>query len=177
MSRRSALTIASADAGARRLRAQLSRQLAAGLAAAPVAKPGAIPLAGAAQLARAQAEEAAGRPDSAARRYRQAIAVAPFNAALVLAAADFYARHQQPGNAYDVLQQGLSENPADLALLQAFALAAARAGVPELGQSALAQLKPQLAPAAYAALAARFDALRRAHAAAAAGFEGPDVGR
>ena len=150
------------------------RRLVAALAAGPAAaRPATRPLAGAAQLAQAQAEEAANRPDSAARRYRRAVAEAPFNARLVLAAGRFFSGHNQPGNAYEVLQQGLAENPHDPALLSAFALAAASAGVAELGESALAQLRPRLEPATYANLAAQFAARRRAHAAAAAEFEVP----
>ncbi|NML67482.1 hypothetical protein HHL22_19950 [Hymenobacter sp. RP-2-7] len=150
----------------------MGQRLAAALAVGSlvVGQP-ARPLVGAAALGQAQAAEAAGRPDSAARRYRRAVATAPFNVALVLAAGRFFSAQQQPGNAYEVLQQGLTENPDDPALLSAFALAAASAGVADLGQSALAQLRPRLDPAAYATLGAQFEARRRAYAAAAAEFE------
>ncbi|MGI4834063.1 MAG: tetratricopeptide repeat protein [Janthinobacterium lividum] len=171
----------SARAAARRLalgadtaQRPAGRRLVAALAAGPLptSLPG-RPLAGAAALAQAQAAEAAGRPESAARRYRRAVAQAPFNPAVVLAAGRFFSAQQQPGNAYEVLQQGLTENPDDPALLPAFALAAASAGVADLGQAALAQLRPRLDPAAYANLVVQFEARRRAHAAAAAEFETP----
>jgi hypothetical protein len=152
----------------------VGRRLVAALASRPlVAPPASRPLAGAARLAQARAEEVAARPDSAARRYRQAVAEAPFNVAAVLAAGRFFSARNQPGNAYEVLQQGLAENSDDPALLSAFALAAASAGVADLGQSALAQLRTRLSPAAYATLATQFEARRRAYAAAIANFEVP----
>ena len=157
----------------------IGQRLAAALAAGPLPAPGppVRPLAGATLLAQAQARETAHQPDSAASAYRRAVAAAPFNAAAVLATGQFFSKIGQDGNAYEVLQQGLTENPDDPALLQAFALAAASTGVAELGQSALAQLRTRLAPAAYASLRAEFAARQATHAAQAAQFEGPGPGR
>ena len=157
---------ASPDADMRRRAAQLTSLLAAGPLPAPAA---AAPLAGATLAARARAAEAK-QPALAARLYEQVLAEAPFNEPAVLAAGAFYTAQQQPGNAYEALRRGLVENPDAAPLLQAYALAAASDGVAELGESALAQLRPRLSVAAYATLLEQFQARRAAHAAAAAEF-------
>jgi hypothetical protein len=95
---------------------------------------------------------------------------APFNEAAMLAAARFYTAQKQPGEAYEALRLGLVENPASVPLQQAFVLAAADAGLAELAQPALDQLRPRLGPAAYTNLLTQFAAHRAAHAAAVAAF-------
>jgi hypothetical protein len=106
----------------------------------------------------------------AAKLYQQVLKVAPFNEAAVLAAARFYTAQKQPGEAYEALRLGLVENPASVPLQQAFVLAAADAGLAELAQPALDQLRPHLDPAAYTNLLTQFAARRAAHAAAIAAF-------
>ena len=126
------------------------------------------PLLGAQLLA--QARQAEQNPPQAARLYQQLLAQAPFNEAAVLAAARFYTAHKQPGDAYEALRIGLIENPTSESLLQAFVLAATDAGLADLAQPALNQLRPRLSPAAYANLLAQLAAHRAAHAAAEAAF-------
>ena len=124
-------------------------------------------------LARARAAEA--NPAQAAGLYRQLLAEAPFNEPAVLAAARYFTSQKDYTNAYDALNRGLTENPASEPLLRAYALAAADAGLLEMGQSALAALRPRLSPAAYANLLTQFAARRAAHAAASAAFDQPAV--
>ena len=88
----------------------------------------------------------------------------------MLAAARFYTAQHRPGDAYEALRVGLVENPESLPLQQAFVLAAADAGLAELAQSALAQLRTRLDPATYANLLTQFAARRAAYAAARAAF-------
>jgi len=97
---------------------------------------------------------------------------APFNEPAVLAAAGFYARHQQPSVAYEALRAGLNENPRSLPLLKAYVLAAADTGLTEYAADALAQLRRQLTTPAFATLAAEYAARQAARAAAAASFSG-----
>jgi hypothetical protein len=117
-----------------------------------------------------RARQAEQNPAKAAQLYQELLKVAPFNEAAVLAAARFYTARQQPSDAYEALRLGLVENPASVPLQQAFVLAAADAGLAELAQPALDQLRPHLDPAAYANLLAQFAARRAAHAAAMAAF-------
>jgi hypothetical protein len=138
------------------------------------ARPAAA-LAGSKELAEAQRAEAAGRLPEATRRYRALVQQVPFNERAVLAAGAFFASQKAYTDAYDALNTGLTENPASMPLLHAYALAAAGAGLAELGQSALAQLRPQVSPAEYANLLAQFAARRAAHAAAGAAFDQPPV--
>ena len=126
------------------------------------------PVVGGQLLARAQQAEQS--PAQAAKLYQQLLRVAPFNEAAVLAAARFYTARQQPSDAYEALRQGLVENPASVPLQQAFVLAAADAGLAELAQPALDQLRPHLDAAAYTNLLTQFAARRAAHAAAMAAF-------
>ncbi|AMR27377.1 hypothetical protein A0257_09900 [Hymenobacter psoromatis] len=128
-------------------------------------------LIGGPELAAAQQAEAAHNLPEATRRYQALVKLAPFNEAAVLAAGRFFAQQKATTDAYDALNQGLTENPASRPLLQAYALAAADAGLAELGQSALEQLRPRLSPAEYTNLLMQFAAHRAANAAAAAAFD------
>ena len=157
--------LAGADAYGQRQLGQLQQVLATGAAAPPAAAA----LVGAGTLARAQAAAAARQPQ-ATRLFQQVVAEAPFNEAAVLAAARYYTSQQDAGAAYEALRLGLLENPDSPALLQAYALTAADAGLADLGQTALDQLRPRLSPAAYANLLAQFAARRATHAAAMAAF-------
>ncbi len=151
-----------------------ARQLLAELAVVK-SRPAAAatPIIGNNLLARARAAKA--NPAQAARLYRQLVAEAPFNEPAVLAAARFFTSQKDYTNAYDALNRGLTENPASDPLLRAYVLAAADAGLLEMGQSALAGLRPRLSPAAYANLLTQFAARRAAHAAASAAFDQPAV--
>ncbi len=113
---------------------------------------------------RAQAR-AAGDGPGAAQLYQRIVREAPFNEPAVLAAADHYTRHRDYSAAYNALQAGLAENPAAPALLQAYVLAAADAGLPGYAADALAQLRQRLPADSFAALRARFAARQAAHAA------------
>ncbi|MGI4871001.1 MAG: hypothetical protein ACRYFX_07465 [Janthinobacterium lividum] len=102
--------------------------------------------------------------------YARIVKEAPFNETAILAAARHYTSQHDASTAYEALRVGLLENPDSAALLQAFALTAADAGLADLGQSALDQLHQRLSPAAYANLLAQFAARRAAYAAAMASF-------
>ncbi len=112
-------------------------------------------------------QAATAAPAAAARLYGRIVREAPFNETAVLAAAEFYARRRDFTAAYAALQAGLAENPTAPALLQAYALAAADAGLPDYAAPALEQLKTRLAPADFARLQADFVARHQRHA----GFE------
>ena len=135
----------------------------------------AVMLAGSKELAEAQRAEAAGQLPEARRRYQALVQQVPFNERAVLAAGAFFTKQQATTDAYDALNKGLTENPTSVPLLRAYALAAADAGLAELGQSALAQLQPQISAAEYANLLAQFSARRAAHVAAGAAFDQPPV--
>jgi len=109
------------------------------------------------------------------RLYSQLVQEAPFNEAAMLAAAHYFTSQKAYTDAYDALNKGLTENPHSVPLLQAYALAAADAGLADLGQSALTQLRPQFGTAEYANLLAQFAARRAAHTAAGAAFDQPPV--
>ncbi|GAB3637123.1 hypothetical protein GCM10027422_27130 [Hymenobacter arcticus] len=130
---------------------------------------------GSQELASAQRAAGSGQLPEATRRYQALVQQAPFNEAAVLAAARFFTQQKAYTEAYDALNKGLAENPTSLALLQAYALAAADAGLADLGQSALDQLRPRLGPAQYATLLTQFAQRRAAHAAASAAFDQPPV--
>ncbi len=132
-------------------------------------------LAGSEEVAAAQRAEAAGQLPEATRRYQALVQQVPFNERAILAAGAFFTRQKAYTDAYDALNKGLTENPTSVPLLRAYALAAAEAGLAELGQSTLAQLRPQLSPAEYANLLAQFAARRAAHSAAGAAFDQPPV--
>ncbi len=125
----------------------------------------------------AQAALAGLRHQSAVERklYTRIVNETPFNETAVLAAARYFTAQKAYTDAYDALTKGLTENPASLLLLQAYALAAADAGLADLGQSALGQLRPRLSPADYANLLTQFAAHQAAHAAAGASFDQPPV--
>ncbi|MDJ0364774.1 hypothetical protein QMK33_06390 [Hymenobacter sp. H14-R3] len=134
-----------------------------------------IILAGSQELASAQRAASSGQLPEATHRYQALVQQAPFNEAAVLAAARFFTQQKAYTDAYDTLNKGLAENPTSAALLQAYALAAADAGLADLGQSALDQLRPRLGAAQYATLLAQFAQRRAAHAAASAAFDQPPV--
>ncbi|MBD2768215.1 hypothetical protein IC235_09955 [Hymenobacter sp. BT664] len=121
-------------------------------------------------LAQAQQAEQRNNADEAARYYQRIVREAPFNEAGVLAAARFYTRRRDYTAAYEALRVGLDENPFSLPLLRAYVLAAADAGLTDYAADALAQLRRQLAPAAYAILAAEYRARQAARAHAADSF-------
>ena len=133
----------------------------------PTAQP-ARPVVGSEQLT--QARQAESNPAQALKLYQRLLDTAPFNEAAVLAAAHFYTTQKRPGDAYDALRLGLVENPASLPLQQAFVLATADAGLTELAQPALEELRARLDPVAYANLLTQYAARRAAHAAAMAAF-------
>ncbi|MGI4884455.1 MAG: hypothetical protein ACRYFR_05790 [Janthinobacterium lividum] len=120
------------------------------------------PRVGAAWLAQAQA---AGAGPRAAALYQRIVREAPFNEPAVRAAAAFYTQRRDYAAAYNALQTGLAENPGSLALLQAYVLAAADAGLSDYAADALARVRQQLPVPAFAALQAQFAARRAAHAA------------
>ncbi|QKG58717.1 hypothetical protein GKZ68_20020 [Hymenobacter sp. BRD128] len=132
-------------------------------------------LAGDGELAAAQQAAAAQKLPEATRHYQALVQQAPFNELAMLAAARFFASQKNYVEAYDALTKGLAENPDSVPLLQAYALAAADAGLADLGQSALAQLRVRLSPAEYANLLAQFAARRAARAAANADFDQPPL--
>ncbi|MGI4867369.1 MAG: hypothetical protein ACRYFZ_25850 [Janthinobacterium lividum] len=146
----------------------IGQRLLAALAAPQKLAVPKLPIVGNELLAKAQQAEQ--NPAQANKLYQQLLATAPFNEPAVLAAARFYTAQRQPSDAYEALRLGLVENPASLPLQQAFVLAAADAGLAELAQPALEQLRPRLDPATYANLLAQFAARRAAHAAAMADF-------
>ena len=165
--------LTAADSAQRPVGQRLLAALAAAKTATPVASTG---LVGHQLLLAAQQAEA--RPPLAARFYRQVVATAPFYEGAMLAAARFYAAQHQPSEAYETLRLALLENPDSAPLLQAYTLAAADAGLADLAQPALEQLRPHLSPAAYANLLAQVAARRAAHAAAVASFDqSPAPGR
>jgi hypothetical protein len=148
-----------------------AQQLAAALAAGTAAKPASsLPLIGHRTLLQAKNAEANHSPQ-AAQLYQQVVKEAPFNEAAMLAAARFYTGQQRAGDAYETLRLALLENPQSADLLRAYALAAADAGLADLGQSALAELRPRLSPLEYANLLTQFAARRAAHATAVASFD------
>lgn len=171
----------SAQAAYRRLAAAgpaqpAAAQLAQALRAPGALRPGAATaLAGSKELAEAQRAEAENQLPAARQRYQALMQQVPFNELAVLTAARFFTSQKAYTDAYDALNKGLTENPYSLPLLQAYALAAADAGLADLGQSALTQLRPQLGAAEYANLLAQFAAHRAAHAAAGAAFDQPPV--
>jgi predicted Zn-dependent protease len=130
---------------------------------------------GSKELANAQRAEAENQVAEATRRYQALVQQVPFNEGAVLAAARFFTSQKAYTDAYDALNQGLTENPTSGTLLRAYALAAADAGLADLGQSALAQLRPRISAAEYANLLAQFAARRAAHAAASAAFDQPPL--
>ena len=130
------------------------------------------PVTGAVELAEARRAEMAGDTAQAANAYQRALNNAPFNETVVLAAGRFYATRHDYLLAYEALRRGLLENPASVALLQAYALAAADAGLAGLAQTTLTDLRPpRLSPAQYANLLAEFNRRRAARAAAVAAFK------
>jgi hypothetical protein len=171
----------SAQAEYRRLLAAGPVQPAAAKLGQALRTPGALRpragtgLAGAAELADAQRAEAEKQLPEASKRYQALVQQVPFNEAAVLAVARFFTQQKAYTDAYDALNKGLTENPNSAPLLQAYGLAAADAGLADLGQSALEQLRPRLSAAEYANLLAQFAARRAAHTAAGAAFDQPPV--
>jgi hypothetical protein len=107
---------------------------------------------------------------AATKNYQRIVREAPFNEPAILAAGRFFTQHQNPTAAYEALRAGLDENPQSPALLRAYVLAAADAGLTEYAADALARLRQQLPPAAYATLAAEYAAHRATRAAASDSF-------
>ena len=158
---------AAPDSAQRRAGRRVEQQLAAGSVAPP--KTARV---GDAWAVTAAAQARQRNAKAAARTYQRIVRDAPFNEPAVLAAAGFYARHQQPSVAYEALRAGLNENPRSLPLLKGYVLAAADTGLTEYAADALAQLRRQLPPPAFATLAAEYAARQAARAAAAASFSG-----
>ncbi|WP_201983104.1 tetratricopeptide repeat protein [Hymenobacter rubidus] len=123
-------------------------------------------------LAQAQQAEQQNKAAAADKSYQRIVREAPFNEAAVLAAGRFYTRRGDNTTAYAALRAGLDENPQSPQLLRAYVLAAADAGLTDYAADALAQLRQQLAPAAYATLAAEYAARQAARQSAAASFSG-----
>jgi len=142
---------------------------------ASLAAPASPAPVGSSELATAQKAEAAKKRPEATRRYQALVQQAPFNEAAVLAAARYFTAQKNYTEAYDALNRGLTENPASLPLQRAYALAAADAGLADLGQTTLEQLRPRLSPAEYANLLADYARRRAAHAAASAAFDQPPL--
>ena len=122
----------------------------------------------------AQARRAEQRGDSAAagKSYQRIVREAPFNEPAIRAAAAFFGRRRDYPAAYEALRAGLDENPRSRALLEAYALAAADAGLSEYAAEALAQLRRRLPPGEYATLVARYADRQAARAAAGVSFSG-----
>jgi hypothetical protein len=123
-------------------------------------------------LGQAQRAEQGNNVADAAKNYQRIVREAPFNEDAVLAAGRFYTQRRDYAAAYGALRAGLDENPSSLPLLRAYVLAAADAGLTDYAADALAQLRQQLPPAAYATLAAEYAARRATRAAATATFSG-----
>ncbi|MBF9220015.1 hypothetical protein [Hymenobacter ruricola] len=121
-------------------------------------------------LARARQAEQANQAAEAAKNYQHIVREAPFNEPAMLAAGRFFTQRRNYTAAYEALRTGLDENPQSPALLRGYVLAAADAGLTEYATDALAQLRRQLAPAAYATLAAEYEAHRATRAAASDSF-------
>ncbi len=159
--------LASPDSAQQQLGRRAQQRLAAG-SLTPAASP--LPHLGDNWAATAAGQARNSNENEAARTYQRIVREAPFNEPAVLAAAAFYARRRDPATAYAALRAGLDENPHSLPLLKAYVLAAADAGLSEYAADALAQLRRQLPPAAYATLAAQYAAHQAARAAASASF-------
>jgi hypothetical protein len=151
-------------------------QLGQALRTPTALRPSASPSnAGSRELADAQRAEAENQLAEATKRYQALVQQVPFSEPAVLAAARFFTGQKAYTDAYDALNKGLTENPASVPLLRAYALAAADAGLADLGQAALERLGPRLSAAEYANLLAQFAVRRAAHAAAGAAFDQPPV--
>ena len=185
---------ASPDTARQRLGRQLGRQLAAGNFSLaknpPAALPGVIATATSIGALRQLAAAAAARPapagtetlrqarlaelenksSAAGNFYARLLRAAPFNEPAMLAAASFYTRRRNYPAAYEALRRGLEENPESVALLEAYMLAAVRAGLNDYAADALARLRLRLSPAAYATLQQRLAQTRAARVAANASF-------
>ncbi|MBJ6110109.1 hypothetical protein JAO73_13885 [Hymenobacter sp. BT523] len=148
----------------------LGRRTLAQLAAASFAPGVAVTRIGDDWLAQARQAEQANNAAAAAKSYQRIVQEAPFNEPAILAAGRFYTRRRSYTAAYEALRAGLDENPQSPTLLRAYALAAADAGLTEYATDALAQLRQQLAPAAYATLAAEYEQHRATRAAASDSF-------
>ena len=160
--------VASPDSVQRVQGRQAQQQLAAGNLTASRKTPGRV---GDAWLSEAQRVEQQPNGVVIARvNYQRIVRDAPFNEAAILAAAAFYTRRHEYAAAYEALRAGLNENPGSRPLLRGYVLAAADAGLTEYAADALAQLRRQLAPAAYATLAAAYAARQAARAAERASF-------
>lgn len=161
--------VASSDSVQRQQGQQVQQQLAAGSIVPVKNTAGRV---GNNWLAQAQQAEQQNKPVEATKNYQRIVREAPFNEDAVLAAASFYTRRRNYQAAYEAVRAGLDENPRSLPLLRSYALAAADAGLSDYATEALAQLRQQLPPDAYATLATEYAARQAARAAAAASFSG-----
>ncbi|OGX88784.1 hypothetical protein BEN47_08555 [Hymenobacter lapidarius] len=159
--------VAAADSGQRQWGRQALRALATGLS--PSAKNNSARV-GDSWLRLAQQAEQQQNDAAAARNYQRIVREAPFNEGAVLVAGRFYTRRRNYPAAYEALRAGLAENPESLALLRAYVLAAADAGLIEYAVDARAQLRQRLPASAYANLAAEYAARQTTRAAQADSF-------
>ncbi|MCC2547008.1 hypothetical protein LJY25_11170 [Hymenobacter sp. BT175] len=120
---------------------------------------------------RAALAEAQNRPDEAGRLYQQLSFQAPFQESGMLAGADFFARRQNPLEAYSILLRGIEYAPESVPMLRAHAFAAVQAGLREYAATSVEKLGTLLAPAEYATFLAQYDQRRAAQAAAAASWQ------
>jgi len=121
-------------------------------------------------LGLARQAEQARNAAAATKNYQRIVREAPFNEAAMLAAGRYYTAQRSFTAAYEALRAGLDENPASVALLRAYVLAAADAGLTEYAADALTQLQRRLPAAAYATLAAEYAAHQSARASASDAF-------
>ncbi|GAA4346709.1 hypothetical protein GCM10023185_01240 [Hymenobacter saemangeumensis] len=165
--------LASPDSAMRVAARQLQDRLADGSLGAATST--ATPRVGGPLLAQARAAAQARQTEKAARLFSQVVQEAPFNQEAVLAAAAFYEQQRNHTAAYEALRKGLDENPDAPALLRAYVLAAADAGLTEYANDALSALRQQLSPADYAALMSEYGRHRAAREAAAASFSSAPI--
>ena len=161
--------LASPDS-AQRQRGRQARQLLASGRLTPAPIESKVARVGAPWLAQARQAEQQHNAAVATKSYQRIVREAPFNEPAILAAATFYTNRRDYPAAYAALRAGLDENPHSLALLRAYVLAAADAGLTEYAAEALAQLRQRLPAAAYATLVAEYAAHQAARTAASASF-------
>ncbi|AYA35603.1 hypothetical protein D3Y59_00155 [Hymenobacter oligotrophus] len=120
-------------------------------------------------LAKAYATAAA-TPDAkaAAKRYRQLTQADPFDEAGMLQASAYFARHQDPVTAYEIMRRAVSYNPESVAMLRGYVLAAADAGLEEYATASFAKLATLLPSSEYITFRKLYDKRRAAHRAAVA---------
>ncbi|WP_125932680.1 tetratricopeptide repeat protein [Hymenobacter glacialis] len=159
--------VAATDSGQRQWGRQALRALATGLSPSANKSPARV---GDSWLRLAQQAEQQKNDAAAAKNYQRIVREAPFNEEAVLVAGRYYSRRRNYPAAYEALRAGLAENPESLALLRAYVLAAADAGLTEYAVDARAQLRQRLPAAAYATLATEYAARAATRAAQADSF-------